>query len=523
MKVLFVHSEQDPYSPEKPLEILERVQFGISYISSLLKREGHQTGLVVLCDETVHTIRERVKEFDPGLVCFTSVFTEYGTMKKAASLLKKTLPEMFTLLGGPHATLRPEECLEEGLFDAVCVGEGEYPTLELAQQLDAGLHPSAIANLLIRRPDGSVERNAPRPFLQNLDELPFPDREMWLPWVANPTSRPSVLVGRGCPFSCTYCSNHALRKTSPGRYVRLRSPGNVAREIAALREAEPDFCEVYLEVETLGVDRNWAMELCSQLKGVNARFQVPVTFGANLRVTPNADYDGLFAAMADANFRFVNIGLESGSEKIRNEVLKRRYSNQDIIGTVALARKHGLQVGIYNLIGLPGETPRDFRETVRVNRACQPDWFLLSVFFPYPGTELYDTCRMLGLLEGPVDPYMERRRPVLDLPGFSKRQVGRRRDWFPLLVYRGHRSTKELLWLVAMAKIYSSHRMADMHRRLMEAYYSRKSRNYESSPELVFARSRKAAGEIEPDIADADLVVVLKEAEASRVTGSNPF
>jgi len=515
MKVLFVHSEQDPYSTDKPLEILERVQFGISYISAMLKREGHETRLAVLCEKTLSTIEDHVRDFDPGLVCFTSVFTEYGTMKRAAALVKKKHPEVFTLLGGPHATLRPEECLAEGIFNAVCVGEGEYPSVELAQQLDAGLFPAAIPNLFIRQPDGSVERNDPRPFLQDLDSLPFPDREMWMPWVANPVSRPSILVGRGCPFSCTYCSNHALRKTSPGGYVRLRSPRNIAEEIVALKEVEPNFSEVYLEVETLGVNQDWAMELCSELARVNAGFEIHVTFGANLRVTPNADYEELFAALANANFRFVNIGLESGSERIRGEVLKRRYSNQDIIGAVETARRYGLQVGIYNLIGLPGETPRDFRETIRVNRICKPDWFLLSVFYPYPGTELYDTCQDLGLLDGPADPYMERRRPVLDLPGFSKRQVGRRRDWFPLLVYRGHRPTKELLWLVAMAKIYSDHRLADIHRRLMEAYYSRRGRSYESSPEIVFARRRESSGEGEPDLAGTDLVAAGSETDVS--------
>lgn len=486
MKVLFVHSEQDPYSHDKPLEILERVQFGISYISALLKSEGHETSLVVLCGETVPRILEAVEEFGPGLVCFTSVYTELATMSRAAGLVKKRHPEIFTLLGGPHASLRPDDCLEEGPFDAVCVGEGEYPTLELAEQLEAGRFPSRIANLIIRRPDGSLERNAPRPFLEDLDALPFPDREMWMPWVANPVSRPSILVGRGCPFSCTYCCNHALRKVAPGRYVRLRSPENIARELVALKETEPTFAEAYLEVETLGTNREWAARLCSELKKANAGFAVPVSFGANLRVTPNADYEDLFAMLADANFRFINIGLESGSERIRREVLNRRYSNQDIIGAVEAARRHGMQVGIYNLIGLPGETPRDFRETVEVNRACQPDWFLLSVFFPYPGTALYDTCLEMGLLDKPLDSYMERRRPVLELPGFSKRQVGRRRDWFPLMVYRGHRPLKELLWLVAMAKIYSNHRLADMHRRLMERYHARNGRDFSMSPEMAF-------------------------------------
>ncbi|MEW6555295.1 MAG: radical SAM protein [Actinomycetota bacterium] len=494
MNVLFVHTEQDPYSPEKPLEILERVQFGISYISSVLKQAGHRTRLVVLCEETVGTIDDHIEDFDPRLVCFTSVFTEYHIISKVASRVKRGHPELFTLLGGPHATLKPHECLAEGTFDAVCVGEGEYATLELVEQLEKGVHPSGIPNLILVQPDGSVESNAPRPFLEDLDSLPFPDREMWAPWCANPDSRPSVLVGRGCPFNCTYCCNHALRKTASGKYVRLRSPHNVVLELKAMKEAEPTFGEAYLEVETLGVNKEWAMDLCDELQEFNAGLEYPITFGTNLRVTPNADYDELFAALARANFRFVNIGLESGSERIRREVLKRRYSNQDIIRTVETARKHGLQVGIYNLIGLPGETPRDFRETTRVNRACQPDWFLLSVFYPYPGTELSDTCYRLGLLDGPADPYLERRRPVLDMPQFSKGQVGRRRDWFPLLVYGGHRPTRELLWLVSLAKIYSNRRLADLHRRFMEMYYAKKARDYRDAPEMVFARRERTVG-----------------------------
>lgn len=468
MKVLFIHSEQDPFSPEKPLEIEERVQFGISYISALLKKEGHDTRLAVLCRETGESIDEHVRDFDPGLVCFTAVYTEFPFLARVAARIKQSSPDVFLLVGGPHATLNPEGCLDSA-FDAVCVGEGEYPTLELVQQIEEGRYPSGIPNLYIRNGDG-IERNPPRPFIADLDSLPFPDREMWTPWVAKPGSRPSVLVGRGCPFQCTYCCNHALGKVAEGRYVRVRSPRNIVDELREIKKRNPYLGEVYLEVETLGFKRDWALELCEQLKNLNTELEVPIVFGSNLRVTPGAEYDELFAAFSESNFGFINIGLESGSERIRKDVLKRHYSNRDIIEAVRTAKQHGLKVGMYNLIGLPGETRRDFRETVRVNRVCQPDWFLLSVFFPYPGTALYDACREMGLLERDPDPYLERRRPVLDLPGFSKRQVGWRRTWFPFLVYRGHRSMREVLWLVAMAKIYSDRRLIRLHRRVAERF-----------------------------------------------------
>lgn len=334
--------------------------------------------------------------------------------------------------------------------------------------MEEGKYPSGIPNLVIKRPDGSLEVNPPRPFLEDLDSLPFPDREMWQRWLAIPDSRPSVLVGRGCPFTCTYCSNHAIRRAAPGKYVRLRDPGKVVEELRDLKRRQPNIGEVYLEVETLGVDTDWALELCERLKKFNQELENPVFFGSNLRITPGRDYSRLFQAFAECNFKFVNMGLESGSERIRREVLKRHYSNDDFIRAVRSAREHGLQVGIYNLVGLPTETRREFMETVKINRICQPDWFLLSVFFPYPGTELYETCRELGLLARPLNHELERRKPVLDLPGFSKLEIALCRTFFPLMVYGGHRPLREVLWLVTLAQVYSDKRLIKLYKRLAE-------------------------------------------------------
>lgn len=458
MRVLFVHSEEDYYSKKKPLESFERMQFGISYISSFLKDAGHETRLVVPTPETVEVVEDHIRDFQPGIVCFTSVYSVFDFICEVAERVKQRFPDLFLLIGGPHATLRPEECLGSA-FDAVCVGEGEHPTLELVERMEAGATPSGIPNLQIKTTEGTIERNNPRPFLTEVDSLPFPDRDMWIPWTANPLSRPSVLAGRGCPFDCTYCSNHALKRAGEGKYVRMRSTGNIVAEVEEYKRKFPLLEEVYLEVETLGANLKWALDLARGLEELNARWEVPIAFGANLRVTPNREYDELFEGLEKANFRFVNIGLESGSERVRRDVLNRRYSNEDILSAVKTARKHGLQVGMYNLIGLPGETRKDFWETVKINRACQPDWFLLSVFFPYPGTALYDMCVERGLLDGKLDKVFERRRPVLDLPGFGKREVRAWYTWSPLLFYGGHRPIKEVMWLVSMGKIFSNPRI----------------------------------------------------------------
>ncbi len=463
MNVLFVFSEQDPFTAEKPLEIQERVQFGISYISALLKRNGHRTALAVVTPGDYRALDSKVEAFRPGLVCFTSVYSEYRIICGAAEHLRRRHPGIPTALGGPHASLMPEKCMGDGWFDVVCVGEGEYPTLELAAQLEEGRRPSGIPNLLIRS-DGEVETNPTRPFLDDLDALPFPDREIWEEWVAQPAYRPSVLVGRGCPFDCTYCCNHALRRLAPGRYVRYRSPGNIVEEIEDFVARYPEAVQFYLEVETFGQDLGWAFDLCEALRDMNRRLKRPLEFGSNLRVTPRTDFEPLFEAFAGANFRFINIGIESGSERIRREVLKRNYSNRDILRTVEAARSHGLEVGTYNLIGLPGETRRDFRETIRLNRECQPDWFLLAAFFPYPGSDLHRTAVEQGLLEGLPDADLERRKPVLRLPGFSKRQIKRRLTWFAWLIYRGRKPTGAILYVTFLGRVFSSRRLIRLYR-----------------------------------------------------------
>ncbi len=464
MRVLFIHSEEDHYSVEKPLEGHERMQFGISYISSLLKKHGHETRLVVPTRENGHIVAGHVRDFDPGLICFTSVYTGFEFMTEVARELKGDFGDRFMLIGGPHASLMPGDCLD-GPFDGVCVGEGEYATLELVAQLEDGGRPSGIPNMILKNASG-VEVNEPRPFLADLDTLPFPDREMWLPWMSNVYSRPSVLLGRGCPFQCTYCCNHALARLAGGKYVRLRSPENVVEEILDLKSAYPYMSEVYLEVETLGFNQEWAIRLCGLLEEMNRDLEIPVAFGSNLRVTPRSDYEELFEAFKRCGFRFINIGLESGSDRVRREVLKRNYSNRDIIDAVASAKRHGLEVGMYNLIGIPGETRKDFSETVKVTRACQPDWFLLSVFYPYPGTELHGKCQEQGLLDRPLSGGYERRNPIMSLPGFSKGQIRRRYTLSHLLFYGGHRRPREIARQVGLTKIYSTPWMLGCYRAL---------------------------------------------------------
>jgi radical SAM superfamily enzyme YgiQ (UPF0313 family) len=468
---MFIYSLDDIQSTQTPLRSWSTIQFGISYISSVLKANGHQTKLLVLGSnqwkDSIDIINKSMEEIAPRLVCFTAVHSQYSFIEKMARFIKSQWPDRYLIIGGTHATLQPDVVIA-GPFDALCIGEGEHPTLELCRQLECYDVPHGIANLWLKSLDGNIERNKARDFLQDLDLLPFPDRDMWRPWLKEQIDDEfSVLLGRGCPYDCTYCSNHALRKVAHGKYVRMRSPENILREVALCQNNYPHR-RMYFEVETIAINKTWMIELSNQLATLNSTIEHAISFGCNLRVASHLIDENLFSALEKSNFYKINIGLESGSERIRREILKRNYSNNDFLNVVSLARKYGLKIYVFNMIGLPGESLNDHKETVLLNRRCQPDGHHTGIFYPYPGTELYNICIQQGLIQGTPDTHMERKQPIIELPNFSRAQIQSAYTWFNYNVYKGYRPLWKILIQVITVKIQSNPRTNLVLRKIVQ-------------------------------------------------------
>jgi radical SAM superfamily enzyme YgiQ (UPF0313 family) len=130
------------------------------------------------------------------------------------------------------------------------------------------------------------------------------------------------------------------------------------------------------------------------------------------------------------------------------------------------------------MIGLPGESLSDFSETVNINRICQPDWLSTSIFFPYPGTDLYSSCKNRGFLKEPLDIEMERAKAVLDFPEFPRKQIQKKYIWFEYWVYKGNRPKYKLLARVFLRKIKSKDRLNYFYRKLSRLRVLRKIRHF---------------------------------------------
>jgi anaerobic magnesium-protoporphyrin IX monomethyl ester cyclase len=404
---------------------------GVGYLSSVLKRAGHETALIYLDHEPIEdAFMAQLAAIEPQLVAFSCTTHQYPYAERCANWIRRSLPGMVTLVGGTHATLVPDKVLANSPFDLVCVGEGEYALLDLATALQMEEDFAHIPNLWLRR-DGEAIRNPLRPLIADLDEIPFADREVFDfediltandGWV-------DLMAGRGCPYSCTYCSNPGLRERFKGlgKYVRFRSVDNVLAEIRSLARRYA-IKTLNFQDDVFTLDRSWVLQF-----GQDYGEEFAFPFWINSRVERINDEE-MVAALAHAGCRGVRIGLESGNEELRASVLKRRMSNDEIRQAFALARKYGLDVYTCNMLGIPGETAEMIEQTIALNRQLQPAGMQFSVFYPYPMTELYDLCVRNGyLVEGEeLDSYYEC-KSILRLPTLSDEELEQEYDRFQQL------------------------------------------------------------------------------------------
>ena len=214
MKILFVYSAQKTIVPEKPLLGQEGIYHGLSSVAGMLHSNGYECDLLVLDrvnrKKNVCILKDKVEKFNPSIVAFTAVFSEFEFICQIAKQVKIHYSNLFLIAGGVHITLNPDESYLS-LFDAICIGEGEYPMLELVERLEQQKPIDGIQNLWVKTELG-IKKNPVRPFIEDLDNLAFSYRAMWQQWILNPMTKPTVLLGRGCPYKCTYCCNHKLRK-----------------------------------------------------------------------------------------------------------------------------------------------------------------------------------------------------------------------------------------------------------------------------------------------------------------------
>ncbi len=376
------------------------IPLGITGVAAMLRKSGHEVSLFPIERNFDRTIEE-IANWSPDAVAFSVLSGSHQGYYAFARALKERLP-VPTIWGGPHPTFFPE-MVEMPWVDAVCVGEGEEAAAEFATRFDreGGRIPVDVPNFWVRR-DGVIHRNPVRSRNRSLDELPWPARDLY-------TSRFPILhrhgikhfmAHRGCPYKCTYCFNDGYNRiyredAGDRKVLNSRSPDSICDEILWLRERMPVRMVSFVD-DVFTLHRSWTLEF-ARIYG--RRCAIPFSMNARF---DNVDAE-IVAALAGAGLRLVYAGVESGDEHIRNTVMQRKMSEQDIVGAAALYRKHGVRLLTENIIGVPGETYETARRTLRLNLKIRPDVANASIFTPYPKLEMTRFAIENGYFDGDYD------------------------------------------------------------------------------------------------------------------------
>jgi radical SAM superfamily enzyme YgiQ (UPF0313 family) len=353
-------------------------RFRIEVLDTQVEKMGYDRLESVLSDKKPDMI---------GISCMTFLLLD---ALKVARLVKKTNPGSHVVFGGTHPTIYPREIAGQPEVDSIVVGEGEHTFSELLDAVDGGRSLSGIEGVGFRR-NGDVVINPPREFIQDLDSLPFPDREL-LPWQKyyNLLGRgkeymTSLLTSRGCPFNCTFCTK------KDGRMCRVRSPENVVQEIEQnVRLGITDFDIID---DTFTIDRKRVLAIADLI--IEKKLDITMDLRARVDTVDQEILDRL----AQAGCNRVRFGVESGNPGVL-ENLQKGITLDQVREAYRMAKKAGIVTFAYFMLGSPGETEAEVKESIALAKELNPDFAQFLITTPFPATELYEQGRENGILKG---------------------------------------------------------------------------------------------------------------------------
>ncbi|MFH1425582.1 MAG: radical SAM protein [archaeon] len=364
---------------------------GVEYLSSALKKAGHVTDLAfesglegtfyIKTKKSDHEkIFKKISRFKPKLVLFSCTTNIYPWVREVASGIKKRF-DVPVLVGGIHPTIIPERVIEDKNIDMVCVGEGEEAVVELANKMESGKKFHDTKNMWFKV-GGKIIKNKVRPLVKDLDSLPFPDKDMFYKYGCF-TDRVYIMANRGCPYKCTYCFNHQFQETYKGTnscYLRTRSVDSVIKELK-LYKKKYRVKSVHFYDDTFILNKKWVLDLCK-------RYKKEINLPFYCLVRANLVDEEMIKALRDAGCTCVGMGIESGNSEIRNKVLKRNMTTEQIVRASRIIKKYKIKLVTFNIFGFPDETPVQMLETMKLNLRIRPDSLFTYTFYPFYGTDL---------------------------------------------------------------------------------------------------------------------------------------
>jgi anaerobic magnesium-protoporphyrin IX monomethyl ester cyclase len=403
-----------PYTSLKRMAVDRGYNIGLTSLAAYLRQAGFQSGVVtgdlIINRQTANAVLfSNVKKYASGQKDYQRIVKDQGhpvwekmkniirqsqpravgiayltplkyVVERIAELTKEVDPEIKVIAGSFHPTFCPEEVMQNKNIDFLVRGEGEIPLLLLMQEFKkARANFESIPGITFRDSAGNLKSNACSDYIHNLDELPFPARDLVLNCDYRLYPAHALITSRGCPYSCSFCSDKRLWNST----IRRRSVENVLQEVQIIKQAYPNLDYIDIVDGTFTYDRKYLTSFCHEM--IARKLSVP------WRCT--ARYDNLDKSLLDlmkrANCTGLYLGMESGSDRILKMVDK-RIKIEDILNVSRMVYESGINSATAVLLGLPEENKDDAKSTLGLMKKIKTDIFDINSYIPLPGTAFYD-------------------------------------------------------------------------------------------------------------------------------------
>jgi radical SAM superfamily enzyme YgiQ (UPF0313 family) len=368
--------------------------YGLFSIGAQAIRAGHQVKLLNLSAFAWTRVEEIVSKLDAEIFAMSCWTANRRGVRLVADAIKKHHPKAHVVVGGPHATpLGPELLRHYTSVDTVCVGESDATFLEIADRLSRGEDTRGIAGTVYRDEKGAVIEAPERKNLNDLDVLASPQDYF---------DTHILMTSRGCPWSCTFCG----AESSWGRGFRANSIDYV---LDAMEKVSQRLSVKMLQIkdDTFTTHKKRVLELCQKMRERKLSF----FWSCDTRV--DLLTDELLREMRLAGCQRLSLGVESGSQKIL-DLIEKKITVAEILESTALAKKYGIKVRYYMMLGNRGDTRDTFEETLRFLERARPHEYVFSCLSIYPGTKDFHAAEKAGWLDRNVyftDDFQELKTP----------------------------------------------------------------------------------------------------------------
>ncbi len=385
---------------------------GLLYLAAMLEeRSEHRVCVIDAQAEQLsyEALAEHVAGEAPDLVGITAMTFTLLDVVRTVQAVRQAAPEARVVLGGPHVHLYPRESVSLPGVDFGIVGEGEYAIVALADRLNEPKRWGEVPGLAYRRdstsqiPDSRLQRetrnakletavvvNEAAGLIEDLDALPFPARDL-VPFrryssvLAKRQPITTMFTSRGCPYRCTFCDRPHL-----GKKFRAHSPKYVVDEMQGC--VEMGIQEFLLYDDTFTVRRQRVLDICGEIQ------RHGLDIGWDIRARVDTVDEELLKALRAAGCERIHYGVEAGDDHFM-QVLNKGITVEEVRKAFRLTRRAGISTLAYFMIGIPGQTEADVRQTFRLARQLDPDVVHITILTPFPGTEIYRQALLQGLYD----------------------------------------------------------------------------------------------------------------------------